>query len=61
MIRYINMKGAEGIETIDEFNSMYFPSRSLFIKEVRRMVQEYRLAGMAAYSSSRSTKDWRER
>lgn len=51
---YINSKGSDGIETIDQFNSL---------KEAKEMIKEYRLAfgsNYFLYLSQRSTKEWRE-
>ena len=62
MIRYINVKTAQGVETIDEFDSADFPDSKAFRAEVRRCLAEYKtIYGSSVWSSSRSTKDWRER
>lgn len=52
MTVYINLRGAEGVETVDEFETR---------KEAREALGEYlRLSGGDYYISSRSTREWRE-
>lgn len=58
MIRYINMRSQYGVETVDELNSTDFESYKAFRVELRRLIGEYRLAGMDVYSSQRACKDW---
>jgi hypothetical protein len=58
---YINTRQYGSVETIDELSRSDFESRKAFNDEVHRLLDEYRLAGMAAYASSRCTKAWRER
>jgi hypothetical protein len=58
MTTYLNMKGAYGIETVDEFTREVNQSPKEFRAYVSKMVSEYHLAGMNVYRSSRSTKDW---
>jgi hypothetical protein len=58
-MRYLNMKTVFGIETIDELNPANFESYKLFRQELKRLLNEYRIAGMAVYISQRSTNDWR--
>ena len=59
MIRYFNVKGSDGVETIDELDSSDFPNHRAFKKELRRLVHEYHLTQQFCYVSSRSTKAWR--
>ena len=58
---YINMKGSCGVETIDEVNSEEFPDRKEYRKEVRSMITNYNQCGMSVYTSSRCTKEWKEK
>ncbi len=60
-MKYINLKTNYGIETIDQLSEKDFLTYKEFLKEFRRLLSEYRLAGMAVYSSNRSTKDWRNK
>lgn len=58
--RYINIKTNYGVETVDEINKSDFPTYPEFKKELRRLIYEYRLAGMMVYSSIRCTKEWKK-
>ena len=52
MAYYINFRGSEGVETVDEFDNA---------KEAREALEEYNRAYHGGcYISSRSTKEWRE-
>ena len=59
MTRYLNTRTSYGVETVDELSSFDFDSRKSFVKELKRLISEYRIAGMHVYSSIRSTKDWK--
>jgi len=59
MKRYINFKSDNGLETVDELNSKDFKSLKLFFKELRRLLFEYRLAGMNVYASQKACKNWK--
>jgi hypothetical protein len=60
MIVYLNWKGPQGRETVDEvFREPGQPSRD-FRAYVRSIVAEYHLAGMNVYRSSRPCANWRE-
>ena len=61
MKKYINIKNQGVVETIDEFDSNEFESYLDFKKEVKRVCQEYILAGDNVYTSSRSARDWRNK
>ena len=61
MKRYINTRTENGVETIDEVDSEDFETSKDFRFEVTRLCLEYKLAGTPCYSSSRATKEWRER
>ena len=56
---YFNLKTNYGTETIDELNNKDFPSYREFKTEVRRLLNEYRVAGINAYTSQRACKDWK--
>lgn len=59
MIRYINCKTSNGVETVDELNSADFETLKLFKAELRRLVAEYRMAfNMPVWSSQRCDKTW---
>lgn len=58
MTKYINMRSQYGVETVDELDSGDFESYKAFRIELRRLISEYRLAGMDVYSSQRACKDW---
>ena len=61
MIRYLNWRGPQGRETIDELDSRDFPDRKAARAERARLVDEYAMAGMGgAYWSSRCCANWRE-
>lgn len=59
MMRYLNMKGARGTETVDELDPKDFPTHKAFLTELRRLEREYNIAGMAVYTSKRATKHWK--
>jgi len=60
---YLNFKTGGQVETVDEFTqgqnapSGYFD----FLKYVRKMANEYRMAGMAVYQSQRADKTWAQK
>lgn len=60
MTKYLNLKTVYGVETVDELNENDFTSFREFTKEVKRLCNEYRIAGMNVYTSIRCTKDWRD-
>lgn len=57
---YLNWKAPQGRETIDELSPADFPTRQAFRLELRRLISEYHLAGMACYSSSRPCANWKD-
>ena len=59
---YLNMQGPNGRETVDQFTRGVDSPSDLkeFRKYVRQMADEYRLAGMDVYMSSRACKAWLE-
>ena len=60
MTVYLNWKGPQGRETVDEFSPEPGQTPREFRAYVREMVAEYHLAGMTVYRSSRPCKGWRE-
>ena len=58
--RYLNMKTQYGVETVDQLTSVDFNSYKEFRIELRRLVSEYRLAGMNVYTSQRCAGNWHE-
>jgi hypothetical protein len=60
-MKYYNYKTGYGVETVDQIDQKDFIWYKEYRQELRRLLNEYRLAGMNVYVSSRSTKDWREK
>ena len=60
MTVYLNWKGPQGRETVDEFSPEEGQTPQEFRAYVRAMVSEYHLAGMAVYRSSRPCNGWGE-
>lgn len=58
MTIYLNMKTSHGTETVDEFTREPNQSSKEFRAYVSKMVNEYHLAGMNVYRSSRCTREW---
>lgn len=58
MVRYLNLKTNYGTETVDSLSQKDFNTFKEFRKELRRLVSEYRLAGMNVYISQRSVKGY---
>ena len=56
MTRYINFKGQQGVETVDQLDRKDFESYKAFKIELNRLLKEYKLAGMQVYSSQRQAK-----
>ena len=57
---YLNWRGSQGRETIDEVRSEDVPTWRAFRAETRRLCREYAMCGMSAYASSRACKGWNE-
>ena len=57
---YLNWRGPEGRETVDEFTKEAGQSVKDFLSYVRKMTQEYAMAGMHVYPSSRCCKSWEQ-
>ena len=61
MVVYLNWKGPQGRETVDELDRATFPDFKAFRAEKLRLIREYAMAGMSGvYSSSRPCKGWSE-
>jgi hypothetical protein len=61
MKKYLNMKTVYGTETVDELNETDFLYFKEFRTELRRLINEYHLAGMQVYISSRCTNEWKNK
>jgi hypothetical protein len=59
-VKYINIKTDYGIQTIDEIRLQEFKTRIDYIKEYKRLLNEYRLNGLNAWLSLRACKNWSE-
>lgn len=62
-VMYINWKGPQGRETIDEVRREHFRQMSWreFRAECRRLIGEYAMCGMGgAYLSSRCCANWKD-
>ena len=55
---FLNWRGPQGVETVDEFAPEDGQTWNQFRAYVRAMVREYHLAGMAVYRSSRACRSW---
>jgi hypothetical protein len=58
MTKYINIKTQYGVETIESVERDNFYTFSAYKKEVRRLINEYKLMGYNAYPSKRKSKDY---
>ena len=59
-MKYFNIKTQHGVETVDCIDQKDFIGKSHkeFRQEVRRLYEEYHLAGINVYISSRACKDF---
>jgi len=57
---FMNMDGPAGKETVDEFTREPGQPLREFRAYVRKMADDYRLAGMPVYTSKRPCKGWRD-
>ena len=55
---FFNWRSPIGRETVDELSRDEFESEKAFCAEIRRLVAEYAIAGMAVYTSSRACQNW---
>ena len=58
---YLNMRDGRDVETVDEFTETPELKGKAFRIYVRSMIDEYRIARMNVYKSSRPCKSWREK
>jgi hypothetical protein len=58
---FLNMKTNQGVETVDEFSKEENQTSREFRQYVSKMVKEYHLANMNVYTSSRCTKEWKNK
>lgn len=61
MITYINCRTQYGVETYDEVDSKDYPTNRARKAAVRELVRSYHVAGENVYTSTRCTKEWRDR
>lgn len=59
MTIYLNWKGPQGRETVDEFDPEPGQTGREFRAYMREMQGEYTIAGMDVYQSSRPCANWR--
>ena len=57
-MKYLNLKTNYGVETVDQIDRNDFKTYKEYIKEMKRIKSEYRLAGMNVYTSQRCDKTW---
>ena len=57
---FLNWRGPQGRETVDEFTREENQTPKEFRAYVRKMISEYSLAGMNIYRSSRCCKGWND-
>jgi hypothetical protein len=57
-MKYFNLKKNQGTETVDEINRKDFKTFKEYKLELRRLLSEYRLAGMNVYTSQKPCKGW---
>ncbi len=57
-ITYFNLKTPQGTETVDEISTKDFDNYYILNREIRRLTEEYALAGMNVYTSQRACKAW---
>ncbi len=58
MIRYINAKTNQGVETLSQEDSKDYENKKLFWKELLQNCQDYQMSGHEAWISRRATKEW---
>jgi hypothetical protein len=60
MVRYFNIKGNYGVETVDEINSAEFKTFKEFKTELNRLFKEYQISGFSVYISQKADKSWKK-
>lgn len=58
MIRYLNTRTSDGVETVDQLELKDFADYKAFKAELIRLINEYHISGVLVYSSQRCTKEW---
>jgi len=58
---YLNVRTVYGVETVDEFTQEPKQPLKEFNIYVRKMIAEYHLSGQNVYSSTRPTKEWKDK
>ena len=56
---FLNIKTSQGRETVDQFDKQEGQSSKEYRAYVRKMIEEYRLAGVNVYRSSRCCDNWK--
>lgn len=57
---YLNWRGPQGRETVDQLSRSDFTDNKSFRAEIRRLCNEYAMCGMGGvYASSRACKGWK--
>lgn len=57
---FLNLRTNYGVETVDFVERNDYPNLTAYKQEVKRLRNEYQLAGMQVYSSNRACKEWYE-
>ena len=57
-MKYFNIKSHYGVETVDCLDPKDFDSSKEFRTELKRLKNEYHIAGMNVYISQRCDKSW---
>ena len=56
---FLNWKGPQGRETVDEINVSEFASRRAAMRYAATLQREYAIAGMFVYTSTRKCGNWK--
>tara|TARA_R110000803_G_scaffold10007_2_gene31068 strand:+ start:1603 stop:1779 length:177 start_codon:yes stop_codon:yes gene_type:complete len=57
-MKYFNLKTNQGTETVNQISRDEYGTFKEYKAELRRLLYEYRLAGMNVYTSQKACKDW---
>ena len=57
-MKYFNLITPKGKETVDQISRDEYGTFKEYKTELRRLLYEYRLAGMNVYTSQKACKDW---
>lgn len=55
---FFNLRTNRGVETVDWLSRNDFNSLAEYKQEIKRLRNEYHIAGMQVYLSNKATKDW---